>query len=258
MDEGLGTTSTGAPPAPPDDPRRVDLDLEDEPLWQRVGAATGIAFAVAVVVSAFIVPAPPKNSDSATKILAYYVDHRRALLFSQWLGGLGLAFFLWFVGSLRGALGRALDSAAEFSGIAMAGAVAAAGAVLAGTAVNLELAYRGADLQSDLTLVRVLYDVQALAFTLVFFGIAVFLAGAGLLSLRRRLGAPWLGVAAIVLAIYDLFAAGAISDFDGARSPVGPVTLIAFLSFAAWVLAASILLMARIGRRGGAAQVPLT
>ena len=42
-----------------------------------------------------------KNS-SVGRILTYYVDHRRALLFAQWLAGLGLALFLWFVGSLRG------------------------------------------------------------------------------------------------------------------------------------------------------------
>jgi hypothetical protein len=87
----------------------------------------------------------------------------------------------------------------------------------------------------------------------------VFVAGAGLLTMRRRLGAPWLGVSGIVLAIYDLFAAGAISDFAGVRSPTGPVVFIALLAFAAWVLATSILLMIRIGRRrNDATRIPLT
>src|SRR5436305_8160074 len=208
MDQGLGTTSTTTPPT--DERLKVDLDLDDEPLWQWVGAATGVAFVVAILASAFIAPQPPHNDAAPTKILAYYVDHRRALLFSSWLGGLGVAFFLWFVGSLRGALGRALDSAAEFSAIAFAGGVAVAGTVLMATAINLSLVYRGVALQNNLELVRLMYDIQSLAFLIVFFGIAVFLAGAGLLTMRRRLGAPWLGVAAIVLAVYDLFAAGAI------------------------------------------------
>lgn len=258
MDQGPGTTSTTTPPPPTDDRTRVELDLDDEPLWQWLGAATGIAFAVSILVSAFIVPQPPHNDAAPTKILAYYIDHRRALLFGSWLSGLGIAFFLWFVGSLRGALGRAHDSAAEFSGVVMAGGVATAGAAIVGTAVNLSLAYRGAGLQNNLELVRFLYDIQSLIFTIIFFGIAVFLAAGGLLTMRRRLGAPWLGVAGIILAVYDLFAAGAISEFSGARSPTGAVTFGAFLSFAAWVLATSILLMVRIGRRGGAARVPLT
>ena len=37
-----------------------------------------------------------------------------------------------------------------------------------------------------------------------------------------------------------------LSEFDGVRSPTGPVAFGAFLSFAAWVLATSILLMLRI------------
>ena len=115
MDQGPGPTSTTTPLPPTDERMKVDLDLDDEPLWQWVGAATGIAFVVAILASAFIAPQPPHNDAAPTKILAYYVDHRRALLFSNWLGGLGVAFFLWFVGSLRGALGRALDSAAEFT-----------------------------------------------------------------------------------------------------------------------------------------------
>jgi hypothetical protein len=256
MDQGLGRTSTTPPPT--DDRLKVELDLDDEPLWQWIGAATGIAFVVCVLVSAFVVPSPPHNNDTPTKILSYYVDHRRALLFSCWIGGLGVAFFLFFVGSLRGALGRALDSAAEFSGVAMAGGVVVAATALMSTAVNLSLVYRGVPLQNNLELVRVLYDIQSIGFVFIFFGVAVFLAGAGLLTMRRRLGAPWLGVAAIILAVYDLFAAGAISEYNGVRSPTGPVAFGAFLSFVAWVLVTSILLMTRIGKRGGAARVPLT
>ena len=220
MDQGLGTTSTTTPP--PDDRLKVDLDLDDEPLWQWLGAATGIAFVVAVLASAFIAPQPPHNDDTPTKILAYYVDHRRALLFSSWLGGLGVAFFLWFVGSLRGALGRALDSAAEFSGVAMAGGVVVAAMALMSTAINLSLVYRGVGLQNNLELVRILYDIQSLGFVLVFFGVAVFLASAGLLTLRRRLGAPWLGVAAIVLRCTTSSRRGPSASSAACVPPRGP------------------------------------
>ena len=105
MSEGFGTTSTATPPPPTDEGVNVRLDLDDEPLWQRVGAATGVAAVVALVAATFIVPAPPHSNAAPAKILAYYVNHRRPLLFSTWLTGLGVAFFLWFVGSLRGALG---------------------------------------------------------------------------------------------------------------------------------------------------------
>ena len=97
---------------------------------------------------------------------------------------------------------------------------------------------------------RTLYDANTLGFTLIFFPIAVFVAGASLLTIQRRIWAPWLGVAGLIVAIYDLFAAGAISDFSGARSPTGAVPFIAFLTFAAFTLAFAIGLLARVGAPG--------
>jgi hypothetical protein len=250
MDETLEVTSK-------DERLGAGLDVDDEPLWQWVGAMCGIAAVVAIVVSGFMVPQPPKANASAGKLLSYYVDHRRALLFSQWLGGLGIALFLWFVGSLRGAWGRALDTAAGFSAVAFAGGVALGAIGLAGTGINLTLVYLGRDLQNSPDLVRTLYTAQLLTFTIIFFAVAVFLAGAGLLTLRCRVGAPWLGVTGIVLAIFDLFAAGAISDTKGVRSPTGPLPFVAFLAFLAWVLILSLLLTGR-ARRARAAAAPMT
>ena len=255
MDEGLGTTTAATAT---DEGLRAGLEVEDEPMWQWVGAACGALAVVAIVVGAFIVPQPPHANATAGKILAYYVDHRRALLFSQWLGLVGLSLFLFFVGSLRGAWGRALDTAAEFSAIAFAGGVAAGAAVLSGTGLNLTLVYLGRELQNSPDLVRALYAAQALTFTILFFAIAVYLVGAGLLTLRRRVGSPWLGVFGILLAIYDLFAAGAISDFKGVRSPTGPLPYAGFLGFAAWTLVLSLALMRRVSRRNKADVAPLT
>src|SRR4051812_21077905 len=180
--------------------REFDADMEGDngPAWLRVGAVCGIAAVVALVASTLIVPQPPKVDSSTTKILAYYIDHRRTLLFSQWLAGLGTALFLWFVGSIRGAWAREPGSASELSAVAFGGGVALAAGALAGTAVNLTLVYLGRTIQNSTDLVRTLYAGQALTLTIVFFAAAVFLAGGGLLV--RRLGAPWLGAAGILLA----------------------------------------------------------
>ena len=225
-----------------------EFDAEDErgSVWQRVGALCGIGAVVVLLAGTLIVPQPPKANAPTAKILAYYVDHRRMLLFSQWLGGLGAALFLWFVGSLRGAWGRASDSAAELSAVAFGGGIALVGCALAGTGVNLTLIYLAKDIQNSADLVRALYAGQALTFTVVFFAAAVFLAGGGLLI--RRLGAPWLGGAGVVLAFYDLLAAGAISDFKGLRSPTGPLPFAAFLGLLGWTLATAVILLTRLGR----------
>jgi len=199
-----------------------------------------------LVASVLIVPQPPKLDAPTGKILAYYVDHRRMLLFSAWLGGLGSALFLWFVGSLRGAWAREPGSASELSAVAFGGGVALVAGALAATGINLTLTYLAKDIQNSTDLVRTLYAGQALTFTVVFFAAAVFLAGGGLLI--RRLGAPWLGGVGVVLAVYDLLAAGAISDFKGMRSPTGPLPFAAFIGLLAWVFATSVIILTRLGR----------
>jgi hypothetical protein len=226
--------------------REFDAEDKKRPVWPRVGAMCGIAAVAVLLASILIVPQPPKANAPTAKILAYYVEHRRMLLFSQWLGGLGTALFLWFVASLRGTWGRASDSAAELSAVALAGGVALVGCALAGTGVNLTLIYLAKDIQNSPDLVRALYAGQALTFTVVFFAAAVFLAGGGLLL--RRVGAPWLGAVGVVLAFYDLLAAGAISDFKGLRSPTGPLPFAAFLGLLGWVLATGVILLTRFGR----------
>jgi hypothetical protein len=205
-----------------------------------------VAAVAALLAGTLIVPQPPKANAAAGKILAYYVDHRRALLYSQWLGGLGAALFLWFAATLRGAAARAHDAVPELSAVAFGGGVALVAAALAGTGVNLTLVYLGSEVQNSPDVVRALYVGQAMIFTVVFFAAAVFLAGAGLLI--RRLGAPWLGAAGVVLAVYDLLAAGAISDFKGVRSPTGPLPFVAFIGLLAWVFATSVIMLTRAGR----------
>src|SRR5947209_2988322 len=182
----------------------IDAGEQRLPAGQRVGAACGIGAVVFLVAATLIVPQPPKASASTAKILAYYIDHRRVLLFSEWLTGLGTALFLWFVGSLRGAWAREPGSAGELSAVAFAGGVALAAGALAGTGINLTLTYLAKNIQNSVDLVRVLYAGQALTFTVVFFAAAAFLAGGGLLI--RRLGAPWLGGAGLVIAVYDRLA----------------------------------------------------
>lgn len=225
-----------------------DADLADgrRPTWLRVGAVCGIAAVAALVASTLIAPQPPKVGASTGKILAYYIDHRRALLFSQWLAGLGSALFLWFVGSLRGAWGREPGSAGELSAVAFGGGVALVGGVLAGTGLNVTLVYLARNIQNSPDLVRAIYAGQALTFTIVFFAAAVFLGAGGLMI--RRLGAPWIGATGVLLALFDLLAAGAISDFKGLRSPTGPLPFAAFIGLLAWILATGVIILTRFGR----------
>src|SRR4051812_8137303 len=213
---------------------------------KRLGAVCGIAAVAVLLASVFIVAQPPKANAPAAKILTYYVENRRTLLYSQWLAGLGSALFLWFTATLWGAWVRSpSDSGAELSAVTLGGGIALAVTSLVATGLNVTLAYLARQIQNSPDLVRTLYAAQFLTFTILFFAAAVFLGGGGLLI--RHLGARGLGLVGVALAVFDLFAAGAISDFQGVRSPTGPLPLIAFFGLLAWVLFTSIALLRGLG-----------
>ena len=73
----------------------------------RYGAASGIVFAVLLVVGFFLViPDPPDINSSAQTVGAYYIAHKSGIRLSLFLVTLSLPFYLWFLGSLTSALRR--------------------------------------------------------------------------------------------------------------------------------------------------------
>jgi hypothetical protein len=208
----------------------------------KAGAACGIAAVGAILAGTFIVAPAPEANAPAEKILAYYIEHRRALLFSQWLAGLGAALLLVFVGSLRSKWARS-ESTAQLPAVLFAGGIALSTGSLVATGVKVTLAYLAQEIQNTPDLVRALYAAQFLLFTVLCFAAAVLLAGGGLLL--RRVGYRWRGLLGVLLAVYSLFAAAATSAFEGVRSPTGPLPMIALGGLLVWVLLASFALLTR-------------
>src|ERR671923_1969071 len=130
--------------------------------WERVGAATGIAFVVFIVISFLLIPeAPPELDDPISDIRSFYVDNASAWQANVYLTGIAAFFLVWFLGSLRTALERAEAQATGAVRVARivspAGAVVVALALVNG-AVNDALATRVAA-ESDQAAIRALYDV---------------------------------------------------------------------------------------------------
>src|SRR4051794_26262216 len=94
--------------------------------WERLGAAAGVAFVVAVLVSVFMVPTPPHLNDTAQQIRAYYLDHTNALLASGLVGMAAAVFFVWFIGHLRHVMNRAEAGAEAFSPVVFGSGIALA------------------------------------------------------------------------------------------------------------------------------------
>src|SRR5690349_6410261 len=88
------------------------------------GAATGILAVVLLLVSTFMVPTQPKIDDSAASVQAYFTDHASVVRAAAYVGGLALALFFWFLGSLRAYLARVEGGAGRLTAIVFGAAVA--------------------------------------------------------------------------------------------------------------------------------------
>jgi hypothetical protein len=95
---------------------------------ERQGAVAGIVFAILIVVGVGILIAKPPDTDaSAVTFATYYVDHQNAIRAGLTVVGVGIFFYLWFLGSLRSTLAAAEGGAGRLASVAYgAGLVGAA------------------------------------------------------------------------------------------------------------------------------------
>lgn len=215
-------------------------------MWERAGAAAGIAFVAFLLASFLVIPdAPPALDDPAAEIRSFFADNSSAFQASAFLTGLAGIFFLCFLGSLASVLGAVGHEQARMT-ILAAGAVTIALA-FAGTAVTDTLATRIAA-ESDQAVIRALYYVQAFAVSFMGFSLAVFVGAVTIAAAGTRLlPAPvvWLGYA--LMPAWVIAGCGVFVE-SGAFSPTGAVGFVVLLVWIAWVLAVSASLLRRSGR----------
>jgi hypothetical protein len=218
--------------------------------WERVGAATGIAFVVFLVASFVVIPdAPPALTDPVSEMRTFYVDNSSGWQASAYLTGIAAFFFLWFLGSLRAALEGAelrADGAVRVARIVSPAGAVTLSLALINAAVNDALATRIAA-EADQAVIRGLYYVQAFAITSVAFPIAALVAATAVVSYRTRLlpmPVTWLGFALVPAWLVNGCAMFAES---GAFSPTGAVGFVVLLVWVAWMLAVSASLLRRAG-----------
>lgn len=212
----------------------------------RVGGIAGIFFVVLVAVPGFATSQPPDATDPASKFLAYYQDHRSALIASAFLGTAGIFFAAFYLGGLMVAF-RRLGGApalivAAITGLIITGSVATAGALFTTTA-----AYRVNGAQHvDAETVRALADASAISFTLIGLPIAAFFAACGLIMVKARFFPAWLAAVAGIAAAAEVVGSAGVFATSGAFAPGGVLGLIlGLLPFTLFVLATSIIMITR-------------
>jgi hypothetical protein len=230
-------TST-RPMLTPEDRAEVTWD------WVWLAAASGIVFAVLVVVTFILSGAPPALDDSPEKINAYFANHRSDVLRTTFVGALAAFFILWFAAVLRSVLHRAEGGTGRLANLSFAGAVATTPLILMGdvaySAIALHLAKQPTP---DLVLSQTLFDFGNLAYAAAAIPQAVFLAAAGIVMVRTGAIHRLLGWLALVAAAVFLVASAARLSDD---SPLWIVSLVGLVLFLVWIVIVSILLLTRL------------
>ena len=217
----------------------------DENHWERYGAAAGVAFAVLVLVSYFMVPSPPHVNAGFRKIGDYYANNRRTILTSSLVGTFGALAFIWFLGHLRHVLQRAEGGVEALSPIVFGAGITTVVIGMLGALPGAVLAFSAHEeaINSNAGIVRMLFDMNTIMGSLLYLTAGLFAAAAGLAMVRKELAGPWLGWVGLAVAGLDWLSGGAgfyVTTYNGFWAGFG---LIAILGFVAWVLAASVVML---------------
>jgi hypothetical protein len=170
----------------------------------------------------------PDEDSSPREILAFFKNDDNWIFVSSFLAGIGLLFFIWFLGSLRSRLHSAEGGSGRLATITFGGGVATAILLFAALApgVSGAAAIQGSDISPEAA--EALWHTGDGFFPAAFLASALPLAATAFVVLRKRALPRWLGWVSAVLALVML---------------IPFVNWLAFgFVFPLWVIAASLLL----------------
>jgi len=211
--------------------------------YELVGALSGILFVLLEVLSAFLYPQQPRIDSSPATTLAWVHDHRVALQIGMICGMVGAAVLLWFVGYLRHVLSRAEDGAEMLSPIVLGSGVALAALLAVTTLPVALLAFMDGQTAGipDATVVRLLADLNIVAFGALSAVTGVFILALGLAMWYRQLAARWLGWVCVVVVVCNAVSVWIGTTFSSYHGKVwNPVAFGAFIGFILVLLVISI------------------
>lgn len=212
----------------------------NEDRFARYGAASGI-LAVLLVVGSFlglILPSAPDLNAPGTDWAAYFTDHQSRIQVGVIVLGVGLFFFIWFLGSLRSALARAEGGQGRLASVAFAGGIVAIVTLLIAASAGAVAALRPEDLDPNTT--RALNDLGVVVGGPGAAGFAALFAATAIVGYRfRALPAPIAGLSALAAITQPLAYGVAVTD-SGAFAADGVVGgFIPIITFVVAMLALS-------------------
>jgi hypothetical protein len=173
--------------------------------WERFAPLTGIVAVVLIVVAFIIIEEigdTPDDDATSQQYLTYFREEDGSIWAGAWIFLLGMAFFLWFLGTLRATLYRAEAGVGRLTSIAYGGAVAAAVLLSASIATQVSGAI-AADEGENLSpqTAETLWWAGDGFFVAATFFLAAFFAASAILALRTRVFPVWFGVVTAIFAV---------------------------------------------------------
>ena len=215
------------------------------PRHARLSAASGALFIVCFNAALFDLGAPPKASDSASKIASLLLHSRGRILHGMYLAGLALMLGIWFFATVRTWLEQAeADRDTQLPSGAFGGGVFAIGLGLLGMLLFYGATYKiAAEGNGALPVIRALTDAGNAAIELTKFPLAVFILCVSLAARRAKLLPGWFiqaGAASAVVLLASaipLFAKGSFTQFGGGLDVIGAVPGVV------WILSLSVMMI---------------
>ena len=193
-------------------------------------AIPSVAFIVLALAGRLAYPAEPEFVAKPREIASFYADNVDALLVSNTVYLLAVAFLLWFAGSLCATLRRLEGGEGRVAAVAFGGAIAGVALMTAGGAADVVAALRADENGAiDPQIAAVMWDLNMALFGLaapIAFGVLVLAVAT--LALRGVALPRWHGAVSIPLGIALL---------------VPPISYIAVIVFLFWVPATGIALV---------------
>jgi hypothetical protein len=196
----------------------------------RLSGVVAVALFLAGALVHDVIGDPPDADAPATAFATYYQEEDGSIWFASILISIGLAFFLWFVSTLRGVLHAAEGGVGRLAATAHAGGIATATLIFAGfgTQVSAAILVSDRDAPLDPDVAVGFWWIGDGMIVSAFYATAVLMAASGLVFLRHRGLVPrWLAWATVVLGLILL---------------VPWINWIAFFGFAIWVVVTSFFL----------------
>lgn len=177
-------------------------------MFERLGAASGLAFVALALLSGFIYPQQPRVDSSPATTLAWVHNHHVALQAGMIFDCFAAGVLLWFVAYLQRVVGRERSGIEHLAPMVLASGIGISVTTALAALPTVLLAFMDAQPGGigDPSVIRMLGDLNVVFFAVTSVMTAVFLVALGWAMVRGQFGPTWLGWISLVVAACNVVA----------------------------------------------------